>query len=37
VLAAGAIVALAVAIRLFQYGALEYSNKVSLKTILKKR
>ncbi|MFZ2125827.1 MAG: ABC transporter permease [Candidatus Saccharimonadales bacterium] len=36
VLAAGAIAALAVAIRMFQYGALEYSNKVSLKTLFKR-
>jgi ABC-2 type transport system permease protein len=37
IIAAGATVALALAIRIFQYGALEYTNKISIKTIFQKR
>ena len=37
ILAASAVVALWVAIRLFQYGSLEYTNRISLKTIFQKR
>ena len=36
ILAISAVIALIVAIRMFQYGALEYNNKISLKTIIKK-
>lgn len=36
VLAVGAIVALTLAIRIFQYGALEYTSRISLKTIFKR-
>lgn len=36
ILTVSAIIALTVAIRMFQYGALEYTNKISLKTIIKK-
>lgn len=37
ILAISATVALSAAIRIFQYGALEYSNRISLKTIFRKR
>jgi ABC-2 type transport system permease protein len=37
ILAISAVVALAVAIRIFQYGALEYSRRISLKSIFEKR
>jgi ABC-2 type transport system permease protein len=37
VLAISAVVALALAIRIFQYGALEYTSKISLKSIFQKR
>lgn len=37
ILAISATVALTAAIRIFQYGALEYSNRISLKTIFQKR
>lgn len=36
ILAISAIIALSLAIRIFQYGALEYANRVSFKSILKK-
>jgi ABC-2 type transport system permease protein len=36
ILAISAVIALAIAIRIFQYGALEYSRRISLKTIFKK-
>ena len=37
ILAVSAIIALSVAIRLFQFGALEYTNRISLKTFFQKR
>lgn len=37
ILAISAMIALAVAVRIFQYGALEYSKQISLKAILQKR
>jgi ABC-2 type transport system permease protein len=37
IISISAAVALVIAIRLFQYGALEYSNRISLKTIFQKR
>lgn len=37
ILAAGAVVALSIAIRLFQFGALEYTDRVSLKRLFQKR
>lgn len=37
ILAVSAVIALAAAIRIFQYGALEYTSRISLKTIFQKR
>jgi len=37
ILAVSAIIALAISIRLFRYGALEYSNRLSLKTLFQKK
>ena len=37
ILAISAVVVLAIAVRLFQYGALEYTSRISLKTIFQKR
>jgi ABC-2 type transport system permease protein len=37
IIAASATITLSAAIRLFQYGALEYTNRISLKTIFQKR
>jgi ABC-2 type transport system permease protein len=37
IIAISAVIVLMIAVRLFQYGALEYSNRISLKTIFRKR
>lgn len=37
ILAAGAVIALAIAVRMFQYGALEYSRRISLGSIFRKK
>ncbi|OIP86362.1 sodium transporter [Candidatus Saccharibacteria bacterium CG11_big_fil_rev_8_21_14_0_20_41_19] len=37
IIGVSAVITLAFAIRIFQYGALEYTNRISLKTIFKKR